>query len=925
MTPERWRKVEELFHAAADLPASQQSAHLTEACGPDEELRREVASLLAYANRQNNIRSAVVEAAGELGGGAEAWIGRTLGAYRITGVVGRGGMGVVYSAVRDDEQYEKRVAIKLVNRGLDPDILLERFRTERQILAQLEHPYVARLLDGGVTPDGRPYLVMEYIEGVSITRHCEDKKLPAPQRLRLFQKVCEAVDYAHRNLVVHRDLKPDNILITPEGLPKLLDFGVAKLLSPGVPDGPLTLTVETARAMTPDYASPEQIKGERITTATDVYSLGVCLYELLTAVRPHQLREYTLAEIEESVCHRNVLPPSHAVTGDPRRARLLKGDLDNIVLKAMRKEPERRYASAGQLAEDVERYLTGRPVSARPDTTAYRVNKFVRRNKLAVAAAALAVLALVVGGVVTAYQSRKAENRFQQVRSLAKVFLFDMHDQLQNMPGATRVRRFAVDTGLEYLRRLEQEAGGDADLLRELSLGYRKLGDVQGYPLASNLGDSAGAEKSYREAIRILERTPGTGVELIEVHRRLGELLDHRGVAAGAIESYRKGLAAAEVALARSPADLSVMRAEGTLRTSLGRTLFRIGDVKGLAGEASRGAALFEKIAAARPDDAELGDSLATSYRLAATALESSGKWEEAFPYYLKNVEVRRRRVQQEPNNVGLKRQLMLAHSFVGDFLVHQLATPYDPARALDSYRAMLDIADAQARQDPMDHKAKLDLALSLLRMGKALALTGDHDASLDYLNKSLVLTKALLEKEPGSFFLSMNLTHLTERMTFVLSALRRPSEALACSRESIRNAERLVEREPKRAEALGEAMACYRTHLNLAVQSRDTATAQNAMRKLEDLAASAAALNASEPGLISNLARSFAAIAAAKETLGGPRDACPWVRKSAERWEQLRAAGHNGVLLTTEQPAIAKKLAACTTTTAGGGLAAER
>jgi tetratricopeptide (TPR) repeat protein len=487
-----------------------------------------------------------------------------------------------------------------------------------------------------------------------------------------------------------------------------------------------------------------------------------------------------------------------------------------------------------------------------------------------------------------------------------------LQDQLDNLPGATAVRRFTVDTGLEYLRALEKESAGNADLLRELALAYRKLGDVQGYPLASNLGDGAGAEKSYREAIRILAATPGADAELIEAHRRMGELLDHRGDSAGAIASYRLGEAAAVEALARNSGDRSAMRAEGNLRTSLGRTLFRRGDVNGLAREAARASVLFEQLATGLPGDGEIEDSLATSYRLAATALESSGKWEEAFPYYVKNVEVRGRRVRQEPDNVGLKRQLMLAHSFVGDFLIHQLATPYDPARALDSYQAMLKIAEAQAQQDAKDHKAKLDLALSLLRVGKALALSRDFSRALDYLDKSLALTRQLLEKEPESFVLTLNLTHLIERRSYVLSALNRPKEALTSSREAVRAAERLIRREPGRSEALSEAMASYRTHLNLVLMTTDTAIARNAVRKLEEISTSAAALPGSEPGLVSNLARTFSAIAEAKEKLDGGSGSCVWVRKSAEQWQQLLSAGHKGIVVTTEQPIVAAKLAAC-------------
>jgi hypothetical protein len=316
-------------------------------------------------------------------------------------------MGAVYLGERDDEHYRKLVAVKVVKRGMDSAEVLARFRHERQILASLEHPYIARLIDGGTTPDGRPFFVMEYVQGQPIDVYCREHGLNLDSRLRLFLRVCEAVSYAHRSLVVHRDLKPGNIFVSGEGIPKLLDFGVAKLLDPGSDPG-LTATSAVMGPLTPEYASPEQIRGLPITTAADVYALGAILFELLTGVRAQKIATHTPSEIERVVCRSDTPRPSTVAraAGAPQR---LNSDLDNIVLKAMRKEPERRYGSAARLADDIERYLNGRPILARQDSVVYRAGKFVRRNSVALAAGLLIFLSLLGGIVVARKQARQAE------------------------------------------------------------------------------------------------------------------------------------------------------------------------------------------------------------------------------------------------------------------------------------------------------------------------------------------------------------------------------------------------------------------------------------------------------------------------------------------------------------------------------------
>jgi eukaryotic-like serine/threonine-protein kinase len=403
MSPERWREIEQLFDLVADRPASEQAALLENA---DPEVRAEVERLLASDGRGTAMLFDAVAQGESL---LEPEPQQRFGPYRVIGTIGHGGMGAVYLAVRDDQVFDKQVAIKVLHLGMETPATLERFRQERQILAGLEHPNIARLIDGGETPTGLSYIVLEYVEGEPITQYCDGRNLSREERLRLFLRVCAAVEHAHHNLVVHRDLKPGNILVTADGASKLLDFGIAKLLDS---EGQRTITI--VQAMTPDYASPEQVHGEFITTASDVYSLGVVLYELLTARHPYEIPAMTPFDIERVVCHEEPAAPR------------VSEDLDNILMMALRKEPARRYPSVQHFADDIERSLTYRPVVARPDTIRYRTGKFVRRNRVSLAAVAAVLLVLSGGIVASQHQARRAERRFAQVRELANVFLFDL-------------------------------------------------------------------------------------------------------------------------------------------------------------------------------------------------------------------------------------------------------------------------------------------------------------------------------------------------------------------------------------------------------------------------------------------------------------------------------------------------------------------
>ncbi|MCZ6815141.1 MAG: serine/threonine-protein kinase, partial [Planctomycetota bacterium] len=443
MTGERMGRLRTIIEDALEQPAGERAEFVAIACADDTELKRTAEQLLDAESNFGSFldlpETARVRAAHSEILGPDSVGGRRIGPYQLVQVLARGGMGTVFCAVRADDAFEQQVAIKLINRGMDSEALLRRFEQERQFLADLDHPNIARLLDGGTSEDGQPYIVMEYIEGEPIDTFCDSQRLGVRKRIELFRQVCLAVQYAHQNLVVHRDIKPANILVTSSGIPKLLDFGISKLLAndaPGPGTGERTLT--GLQAMTPRYASPEQITGGRITTASDVYSLGVVLYELLSGHRPYLLDDLTGYEKERVICETEPTRPSTAVTtskslrsasgrirlvtpesvAETRRERpdqlrrALRGDLDNIILRAMAKDSQRRYATAEQLSEDLQRHLDGRPINARTPSMAYRAVKFVKRNKTSVTAATIVVLALSCGLIVSRtanVQMREAE------------------------------------------------------------------------------------------------------------------------------------------------------------------------------------------------------------------------------------------------------------------------------------------------------------------------------------------------------------------------------------------------------------------------------------------------------------------------------------------------------------------------------------
>ncbi len=497
MDAARWQRVEELFHGALDQPATARVEWLVAACDGDAELQTEVESLLSAGERSHRVESAVRGGFELAASSPSEDVVSHIGPYRVIREVGRGGTGVVYLAEREGE-VRQTVAVKVIKRGMDTDEILDRLRRERQILADLEHPNIARLIDGDSTGDGRPYFAMELVEGETLEAYCDRRQLSIEQRLRLFIQVCGAVQYAHQKLVIHRDLKPSNILVTVDGLPKLLDFGIAKLLAPSDD----TRTVTGLHMLTPEYASPEQLRGQVLTTATDVYSLGVILYRLLAGRPPYWLEGKARGEMEHLVCTAEATRPSAAVMSPSTEGvspeelaacrvsrpsalcKRLRGDLDNIVLMAMRKEPERRYPTVGQLADDLRRHLELHPVRARPSSFGYRVSKLVRRHRAAVAAGVLATTSLIGGLIATTHQARVADRHRQRAEeqtvraetvSSFLIELFRLADPSEARGNEVRAREI-LDRGAAKIDQLAGQEEVQSQLLSTMGKVYQNLG-----------------------------------------------------------------------------------------------------------------------------------------------------------------------------------------------------------------------------------------------------------------------------------------------------------------------------------------------------------------------------------------------------------------------------------------------------------------
>jgi non-specific serine/threonine protein kinase/serine/threonine-protein kinase len=760
--PARLQVIEAIFHAALELEPMQREAFLRERCAGDETLRRDVDALLAaHATAGSFIETPIATLDAGLFETEEPdrLIGKTIGHWEILKRIGSGGMGAVYLARRSDRQYERQVALKLIKRGMDSEAMLRRFRNERQILASLDHPNIARLLDGDTTDDGLPYFVMEYVEGQPIDEYCDGHGLDVTARLRLFREVCAAVAHAHRHAVIHRDLKTSNILVGADGVPKLLDFGIARLLQAGdSTDAPATMLEQ--RVLTPEYASPEHLRGEPVTTASDVYSLGVVLYRLLTGQLPYKLRAQSADEMARTVGQTQPQRPS--LVADATSGRRLRGDLDNIVLMALRKEPERRYSSVEQFSEDIRRHLDALPVLARRDTLAYRAGKFVRRNTAASVAAALVVLSLVGGIVMTSWQAQRAraqeaialaekaraEHRFNEVRALARSVIFDYHDAIKDLSGATAIRERLVKDGLAYLDSLASEAGGDAELQRELAAAYDRLGDVRGENYtAASLGEVAGAMDSYMKALRIREALAAAAPqdmqsrrELAASYRKVGAQLIETSGATRGMEYLRKGLATYEELAADQPGNAEIRQDLAATHNSLGLALEDSGHPEMALDQHRQALALREALVADDPQDPKLRRSLVITQINLGRAHALTGDFRAGLEDNRKARVTCEALLAESPSNADYRRLLAVTYQNEGEY--QAILRNFDAA--LQSFRRKLQLDEQALAEDPRNAVAYGDLSYTLSRLGDLLAEGGHYTEALANYRKALVESSGL-------------------------------------------------------------------------------------------------------------------------------------------------------------------------------------
>jgi eukaryotic-like serine/threonine-protein kinase len=772
MTADEWARVCAVFDAAMEQPPAERATWLDLHCG-DASTRAEVAAMLhSFDTDPDFLEQPVDDVASVSAAVAANLVGRRLGAYRIVAEIGRGGMGVVYEAERVDHEFDRRVAIKILP-VWGGSALVERFGLERRVLAGLDHRGIARLFDSGTTDDAVPYFVMELVEGLPIDVWCRDRRLSLAERVSLVERVCDALAYAHRHLVIHRDVKPANVLVAKDGQPKLLDFGIAAIMGEdGASAAGRTRTGH--HSFTADFASPEQVRGERVTTASDVYSLAVTTYLILAGRLPHRLDALSPLEQLRTICE--VDPPLMSVVAPETARGDLRGDLDAVVAKALAKAPGDRYGTVAEFAADLRAWREGRPVTAGPQTVAYRARRFVGRNRKAVAAAAAFVVALGGGGVATAWQARiaaverdKAQNRFRQVQEFSRSLLFEVHDALRAVPGATESRRLLLDRAVQFLDGLAADADTDTALKLELADGYRKLANVQGNQMSENLGDTGAALASIAKATRLLDEVRAAQPADLDALLLSIEVAYHRATATSLredadmhaaaarhealvteLDSWRSQDPRAIHSLAKAYSDIGSLktdrddftagerayrhamqlfeslppderrkaeRQEAYALKRLGAVLLRLGRFDESEMQYRRALAI-ERATLARPDvgESERYDITFTLSDL-ALVLSRRGKWDDAVAMWTDALGRRRAVSDADPKNVRARSGVATLHGRLGTAAM----ASGNAVDAVTHYRRELDERERLLRDRGQLPATKADRAWAALRLAEAL------------------------------------------------------------------------------------------------------------------------------------------------------------------------------------------------------------
>lgn len=704
---ERRLRVESIFHDACGLPAEEREDYLRLNCGDDLALLEEVRSLVRASgeeSRLGQLRSATARALTDV-----AARGRRVGSYEIDRLIGRGGMGSVYLAHRADGQYTQKIAIKLVDMPLTSALFRERFRIERQILADLTHPFIARLLDGGVSEQGEMFLAMEYVDGITITQYCQNNGLSVRERLRLFLLVLSAVQFAHQNLVVHRDLKPDNILVASDGTPRLLDFGTAKLLLPPSADAAFGFTQLGGQAFTPAYASPEQILGQPISVASDIYSLGVLLFVLLSGEHPYEMGDVSTGELLRVVC--GVQPPRPSAKSCPFGK--IDADLDSIVLKALRKDPRERYSSAQDLATDIQAYLDHRPVDARKGNLRYVAGKFAQRHKLALGSAFLLLAAIVAGIAGVAWQShlaneqrRKAEARSADLRELSNSLLSELAQALRDIPGTTGAQKILVTNVLAHLDRMAKDAQGDRQTALDLIEAYTQLGNIQGNVYYQNVGDTASAVATFDRAIAL-------AAPMVREH----------------------------------PDDRDLLRAEAAAMEAKGESISQSGDPQASAAALQAAVQLYDRVVALPGVTAALIFEAAIAYEtLGNEEAEDSGLADApaGMAAYRHALEMDERALRIDPDFARVRRGIPLMHIHIGNVILDT-----EPDHALGEFK----LAQQLQKALPEKERAKLSQVrmhgVVLRKIGRAYAEMGRYEEAQESFSQARPVFQRLVDADP--------------------------------------------------------------------------------------------------------------------------------------------------------------------------------
>jgi eukaryotic-like serine/threonine-protein kinase len=831
--------------------------------------------------------------------------GETLGAYRLISRIGEGGMGSVWLAERADGRFERQVAVKFLHFALASQSATERFKREGTILGQLAHPHIAELIDAGVTPKGEPYLVLEYVSGQRIDEYCDYRGLDVRARIELFLDVLDAVAHAHAHLIVHRDIKPSNVLVRSDGKVKLLDFGIAKLLAEDVTtDAPTLLTVDGSGALTPQFAAPEQVGGGAITTATDVYSLAVLLYLLLTGQHPAGPGPHSAADLVKSIIETEPPRPSDAAASPTasaglaaanrgatpeRLSRQLRGDLDTIVRKALKKSPEERYGSVNAFAEDLRRYLRSEPITARPDTLAYRAAKFIRRNRVSFAAAVLGLGAIVAASGIAIHQAAVSQRRFQDVRNLAHTFVFELYDKVSVLEGSTQARELMVRTGLQYLDRLAGNAGGDLGLQREIADAYVKIGDAEGFPTKPNLGRIADAVASYQKA-GVIYRTiaakdatylpdlAGYYLKYAGLIRFAHDPTRARELSESAIRTFDRMRQRGKLPAQLEGSYVASWCTAGDMDEDMGK--FRLA-----LTEFSRCGDLARARLAKQRSPRTLYEVGEADERIQSAAREL-GYLAQALRALDENQSVLDEMLAAEPLNPAYHRLQALVYQDRSEVYDNELTPSYqDPGRALPWARRYLAATEEMVRSDPANTSARVSRAIAAYEATLSLREL-DANAAIGMARDSLRIFDQMMASEQPSYLVQREATRALQHLGAAQLKSGRASDAQRTAELALQRQRQVTARNPAEWQERSELILALILAGRANAAAGDFGRAESLLR--EALAAARALARGGELTNLIPLAAADRALGAFFEDRGQVADARVSYQELANLWESV-------------------------------------